>query len=357
MSGLLNLGFTIALRYEIVSFIGEGGMQHVYKSRDIVLDKFVALKTPKNNSAKKRFHRSAIVSAKVNHPNVAKTLDYVEESGHQYLIEELVEGEDLSKAALTKAEYLDPSLAARIFHCLSKGLAASHHVGVIHRDLKPTNIMVTGGFNFHDVKITDFGIAKLAEDELIDAAEGGSDTISASATAVGALPYMAPEAIDTPKDVGLAADVWSLGAILYELISGKKPFGSGLKAVGKILTGQYEQFPEFVSSNPQFAILTQQLMEIVKSCLNLDPAKRPTADNLVVMCSDLCYQVSDRYVGFVRDIKHNSWGFISLSGRDVFFHYDCVYGYKPKINDKVLFSKYSGGGADRALPVVKLKLD
>jgi serine/threonine-protein kinase len=234
MKGPHQIGEKIAYRYQIKGFVGEGGMQYVYCAWDSILNRYVALKTPKNLSAEKRFHRSAIVSAKVNHPNIAKTLDYLEENERPYLIEELINGQDLSKAILSKVDFLDPFLVARLFHHLSKGLAASHHAGVIHRDLKPTNIMVNGAFQLTDIKITDFGIAKMAEDEIVEAAEGGEDTISASATAVGALPYMAPEAIDTPRDVGLKADIWSLGAMMYELLTGSKPFGKGLKAVRHI---------------------------------------------------------------------------------------------------------------------------
>src|SRR5690348_9953012 len=129
-------------RYQIADFLGEGGMQYVYLAHDTILNRPVALKTPKNTSAAKRFHRSARVAAKVNHPNVAKTLDYFETDDGPYLVEEFVQGTDLAHALLHKASYLDPYLAAKVFHHLARGLAASHHCGVIHRDLKPTNVMV-----------------------------------------------------------------------------------------------------------------------------------------------------------------------------------------------------------------------
>jgi serine/threonine-protein kinase len=356
MKGPHQIGEKIAYRYQIKGFVGEGGMQYVYCAWDSILNRYVALKTPKNLSAEKRFHRSAIVSAKVNHPNIAKTLDYLEENERPYLIEELINGQDLSKAILSKVDFLDPFLVARLFHHLSKGLAASHHAGVIHRDLKPTNIMVNGAFQLTDIKITDFGIAKMAEDEIVEAAEGGEDTISASATAVGALPYMAPEAIDTPRDVGLKADIWSLGAMMYELLTGSKPFGKGLKAVRHILEGQYDEFPQFVTSNLQFRYLSDQLISIIKSCLKVDVSERPTADELVQNCAALCYPVSERYIGYIKNIYYNSWGFISIEGYgDAFYHVDCIYGMRPAVGDKVMLSKYNGGGADRALPVVRLK--
>lgn len=349
-------GDRIASRYSIMEFVGEGGMQFVYKAHDEVLDRFIALKTPKDATAEKRFHRSAIVSSRVNHPNVAKTLDYVEENNRPYLIEELIEGLDLSKAILKDVDFLDPFLVAKIFHHLAKGLAASHHAGVVHRDLKPTNIMVTGKYQITELKITDFGIAKMAEEEIVEAAEGGDITNSTSATAVGALPYMAPEAIDTPRNVSLKADVWSLGAMMYELLTGAKPFGSGLRAVRNIVDGNYDPFPTFITANPQFSYLSTELISLIKSCLNVRVEERPTADQLVEKCSELCYQVSERFVGTMKNINYNKWGFITVLGQsNVFYHIDSMYGQKPIIGERVMFSKYKGGGADRALPVIRLK--
>lgn len=356
MNGPHIEGDVVANRYEIEAFVGEGGMQFVYSAFDLVLKRSIALKTPKNATAEKRFHRSAIVSARVNHPNVAKTLDYVEEMGRPYLVEELIQGQDLSKAILANVDYLDPYLVAKIFHHLAKGLAASHHAGVIHRDLKPTNIMVSGNYQLTELKITDFGIAKMAEEELVEAAEGGDITNSTSATAVGALPYMAPESIDTPKQVTLKADVWSLGAMMYELLTGNKPFGSGLRAVRHIMDGKFDPFPRFIFNNPQFGYLTLEIVSLITSCLTVDHDVRPTADQIVNKCESLCYQVSERISGNIKMIKHNKWGFITVPWQDdVFFHVDSVYGKRPDVGDKVMFSKFKGGGADRALPVVRLK--
>lgn len=356
MKGPHSEGNVIASRYHIVDFVGEGGMQYVYKAQDEILNRFVALKTPKNTTAEKRFRRSAIVASKVNHPNVAKTLDYVEENGRPYLVEELIEGLDLSSAILKEVDFLDPFLVAKIFHHLSKGLAASHHAGVLHRDLKPTNIMVSGKYQLTELKITDFGIAKMAEEEIVEAAEGGDITNSMSATAIGALPYMAPEAIDTPRNVTLKADVWSLGAMMYELLTGSKPFGSGLRAVRDIAEGKYAPFPPFLTSNPQFSYLSTELVSIIKSCLNLSADDRPTADQLVERCSKLCYPVNERIVGTIRSLTHGKWGFILEPGvGDIFYHVNSIYGSRPGIGEKVMFSKFKGGGADRALPVIRLK--
>ena len=354
MSGPHSPGEVIQGRYRIIDAVGEGGMQYVYAAKDRVLKRKVALKTPKNDSAKKRFKRSAIVSARVNHPNVAKTLDYFEDNHRQYLIEEFIEGEDLDKAFLKKTKCLDPYLAARVFHYLVKGLAASHHVGVIHRDLKPTNIMVTEGFRLASIKITDFGIAKMADEEIADAVEGGDTSISSSSTVVGALPYMAPEAIDTPRQVSKPADIWSIGAMLFELLNGEKPYGSGLKAVAKIQKAKPPEFRPFLTSKPQFAPLADKLIRLVLQCLQKDPSSRPSADALVSQCGDLCYPIESRVFGTVKEILYNAWGFINVAGEDVFFHVDCVYGDQPTVGDRVMLCKFQGGGAWRAHPVVKL---
>ena len=151
-------------RYKILHFVGEGGMQQVYCALDSVLERRVALKVPKNPSAQKRFRRSAIVSAKVNHPNVAKTLDYIETDSLPYLIEEFISGKDLKEGLLQQLGIVDPYLTAKILHYLAKGLAASHNAEVIHRDLKPSNIMCVGEFNLSEIKITDFLYISISRD-------------------------------------------------------------------------------------------------------------------------------------------------------------------------------------------------
>ncbi|MGZ3763005.1 MAG: protein kinase domain-containing protein, partial [Mucilaginibacter sp.] len=273
----------------------------------------------------------------------------------RYLIEELIVGGDLDKVILKATKYVDPYLVAKIFHYLAKGVAASHHVGVIHRDLKPTNIMVLGGLQIHGIKITDFGIAKMAEAELEAAAEGGQETINNSQTAVGALPYMAPEAIETPKDVSTPADVWSLGAMMYELLTGLKPFGSGLLAVHKIVQAKSPVFPPFITNNAQFAYLSKELITLILQCLQKDASARPTADQLVEYCGQLCYPNNERFLSSVKSIKFNAFGFIYDGPEDVFFHMNSVYGDRPSEGDQVWFSKFIGGGAWRAHPVVCLK--
>ncbi len=212
-------------------------MQEVFCARDIALERDVALKTPKNSSAQKRFQRSATMSAKVTHPNVAKTFDYLVDGGREYLIEEFVKGRDLDDVMSNKYFTLDPHLAAHVFHHLAKGLEAVHREGIIHRDIKPKNVMVSSDPGLTEVKITDFGIAKLAELEIGEAVKDGSPTM-ASQTVLGAIPYMAPEVLKNRNDVSISADVWSIGAMLYTLLVGEPPFGVGLQAVPNILSAK-----------------------------------------------------------------------------------------------------------------------
>lgn len=355
MNGPLQAGDIIGHRYMIEKYLDKGGMQYVYVANDKLTGRQVALKTPQNASATKRFRRSAIVAAKVNHPNVAKTLDYVKEGDSRYLIEELIRGKDLRAALLDKADFTDPFLAAKIFHHLSKGVAAAHHAGVIHRDLKPTNIMVVGDFSLQELKITDFGIAKMAEEVLQEAVDGGEASMTTSQTAVGALPYMAPEAIEDPKKVKSSADIWSVGAMMYHLMTGNYPFGQGLKAVPKIINAEKPPTPNFITINPQFSPLACEIMKIIFKCLEKEPSNRPTADALVGMCSNLCYTVDARQYGRVNAYYHNAYGFITSENGNVFFHKDSVYGRLPIVGERVIFSSYSSGDAPRALPVLALK--
>jgi serine/threonine-protein kinase len=169
---MISSGKLVAGRYEVQNHVGNGGMQDVYRARDRMLGLDVALKTPLPGQAGKRFERSAQIASRVNHYNVAKTLDYIEEEGNVYLIEEYVDGETLEEK-LRGMSLIDPHLASRIMHHLSKGIAASHHAGVVHRDVKPSNVMTAPGVNLHNLKITDFGIATLTEEVFDDAAQSG----------------------------------------------------------------------------------------------------------------------------------------------------------------------------------------
>ena len=346
-----NAGDLVGGRYLISGWVGEGGMQEVYRAGDQLLNRDVALKTPKTASATKRFERSAQTAAQINQSNIAKTLDYIEDGGRNYLIEELVEGCNLQQFMRTYVPRLDPYACAYVIHHLAKGMAASHHAGVVHRDMKPTNVIVLGGSAFAGVKITDFGIAKMAEAEIERAAEGGD--LTASETALGALPYMSPEMIDSFSNAGMPTDVWSLGAMGHELLNGQRPFGSNFKAATLIEAAVVPPLDPVLSSNGQFSGLAQQVYEVTSACMTKDVAKRPTADQVVKMCEQLCYSDAPREFGAIEKFIRNTNGFITADvGSGVFFHTNSVPYGRVKTRDRVWFSRHAGTPRPRAFPLV-----
>lgn len=355
MSGVLHATRDLVSgRYEVVHYIGQGGMQEVYRVHDHLLERDVVLKSPKNPSAKKRFNRSATLSARVNHDNVAKTLDYIEEGDRFYLIEEYVEGCDLGYFLKNYVAMLDPFAAGRVMHHLAKGLAASHHVDVIHRDLKPTNVMVVGGQNFAGFKITDFGIAKMAQEEIEDAAAGIEEGNTTSQTALGALPYMAPETIDDMKNAGKPADVWAIGALTFEVLTGKRPFGAGYKAVPLIQAAKVPPLPNLLISNSQFAPFVTAIFDLINQCMQKDPAARLTADQLVTACEGLYYSTAPREFGTIKKFDNNSWGFAAASDSDVFCHVNSVFPASDLVvGGRVWMSTHPGSPQSRAFPIVK----
>jgi eukaryotic-like serine/threonine-protein kinase len=356
---LLKSKQVVGNRYVVETFVGEGGMQEVYRAIDRSFGRSVALKAPKNPSAKKRFDRSARMSAKVNHPNVAKTLDYIEEGGSNYLIEEFIEGSDLQARLNTEFYFLDPHLAAHVAHHLAKGISASHHVGVFHRDLKPSNIMVSHDPSLTVVKVTDFGIAKMAETEIDDVMNAGDDeSITGSKTVVGALPYMAPEMITNSRSATLSADIWALGALLFHLLVGERPFGQGLQAIPKIVKRDLPRKSTVLSPGTQFSGLIDELWAVIESCLQLDTEARPLADDLVKRFAGICYSTAPRMTGWIKNyrIGTGDWGFIgSTEESDCFFHKESFYGNKPEPGMAVNFAPFPGDPSPRAFPVLPLR--
>lgn len=350
-------GTVIGGRYQIRGHIGRGGMQDVYRAQDNILGLDVALKTPQAGQPNKRFKNSAHIAAKVNHHNVAKTLDYFEEGGSEYLIEEFVDGETLEQK-LVRFKYFDPHLAARVFHHLAKGIAASHRAGVVHRDLKPSNVMVTSGINVHQLKVTDFGIATLAQEVFDEVADGGGDmTHSNSGTIKGALPFMAPEMMfrQPGEHPGKPVDIWSLGAMMFKLLTGIFPFGVNFHAAVNVKNNHREPWPEFMIKNLQFAPLARELQGLVEACLTYEAGKRPSAEEVVLRCDQLCYLAVDRVEGTVNNMIQNGYsGFIYGAEGKAFFSKESSYGENgwPKANDRVCFSMFPGSPHPRAHPLV-----
>ncbi len=260
--------------YRLVGPIGAGGMGEVYRATDTKLGRDVALKVlPAEMAASparlERFRREARAVAALNHPHIV-TLHSVEEAdGVHFLTMELVEGQPLDR--LIPRSGLAVGRILEIAGALAEALAAAHDKGIVHRDLKPANVMVTGDGR---VKVLDFGLAKVAGSS--DAAQGGSELQTEMRTregdVMGTVPYMSPEQV-SGREVDHRTDLFSLGIILYEMASGRRPFqgGSSAELASAILRDTPRPLGELRSDLPA------GLVEVIRRCLEKKPGDRVTA--------------------------------------------------------------------------------
>jgi predicted Ser/Thr protein kinase len=204
---------------EILSLLGQGGMGAVYKARQLKLDRFVAVKIlpaewGRDPAFAERFAREARALAKLSHPHIVGVHDFGEAGEHFYLLMEFVDGANLRQ--LLQAGPLDPRLALQIIPQVCDALQYAHDEGVIHRDVKPENILVDQRGR---VKMADFGLAKLV------GPSRASFTLTGTHQVMGTLDYMAPEQRNHPQEVDQRADIYSLGVVFYEMLTGKLPLG------------------------------------------------------------------------------------------------------------------------------------
>ena len=205
---------------EILELIGSGGMGAVYRARQPKLDRIVALKILSHDLGEdpafaERFLREARVLARLSHPNIVSVHDSGSAGPHAYLLMEYVDGVNLRQAM--QAGRFTPSEALALVQDICSALKFAHEEGVLHRDIKPENILIDSR---GQVKIADFGIAKLVGQE-----ESENFTLTMEGSLLGSPQYMAPEQIETPGDVDQRADIYSLGVVLYEMLTGELPIG------------------------------------------------------------------------------------------------------------------------------------
>jgi serine/threonine protein kinase len=214
--------------YEIVSALGAGGMGEVYRARDTRLDRTVAIKIlpadlSSNLEAKQRFEREGRAISSLNHPNICTLYDIGQQDGIDYLVMEFLEGQTLADRLVKGPLLLDQLLKCGIEIC--EGLEKAHKTGVVHRDLKPGNVMLTKS----GAKLMDFGLAKAAtagmpaSSSLTMTLSGPSaeQPLAARGTVVGTFQYMSPEHLEG-KDVDARSDIFALGAVLYEMATERK---------------------------------------------------------------------------------------------------------------------------------------
>ncbi len=252
------IGKTIS-HYKIVDKIGEGGMGVVYKAEDTKLKRTVALKflppdLTRDNEAKERFIQEAQAAAALDHPNICTVYEINESDGDTYIAMAYVEGQSLKDKMKGGPLGLDEALS--LVSQAGEGLRAAHKKGITHRDIKPANIMIT---NEGLAKILDFGLAKLS---------WGED-LTRTAAVMGTAAYMSPEQA-RGQEVDQQTDIWSLGCVFYEMLTGKRPFKSA-----NIQSGIYailNEEPEPVSHVRKDVPL--ELEKILNTCLQKDPRNR-----------------------------------------------------------------------------------
>jgi serine/threonine protein kinase len=206
-------------QFEILELLGRGGMGVVYKARQLNLDRIVALKILPPLDAQSpdfvaRFTREARALAKLNHPNIVNVYDFGETGGLYWIIMEFVDGANLRQLFQTRK--LTSAEALAIVPKICDALQYAHEEGLVHRDIKPENLLLDKKGR---VKIADFGLAKLLRREPLDM------TLTLSGMALGTLRYMAPEQMDKPETVDHRADLYSLGVVIYEMLTGETPVG------------------------------------------------------------------------------------------------------------------------------------
>ena len=252
-------------RYEIERKIGQGGMGTVYLALDTELRRHVALKIPRlavASTAAERFRREAQAMASVDHPNLCPIYDVGQIEGIDFMSMAFVEGRSMDQ--LIADDRPAPLEAARIVRDLARALAEVHKAGIIHRDIKPSNIMVT-----HDGKpmLMDFGLARTAID--LDA------ELTRDGEIVGSPAYLSPEQVESELgDVGTASDVYSLAVVLFELLSGRRPFqGTTFRVLRQVATETPPQLSSFVAGIPR------RLDQLCERALTRDPSQRLQSSN------------------------------------------------------------------------------
>ncbi len=255
------VGETVAKRYELEELVGRGGMSSVYRAHDSLLERYVALKVlheqySKDEDFVERFKREARSVAQLQHPNIVTVIDRGEQDGRQYIVFEYVEGENLKELVVRRGR-LEVREALEIAIEVARALGFAHEHGLVHRDVKPQNVLLNGDGR---AKVTDFGIARS-----LDVEQGVTQT----GTVLGTSNYIAPEQA-SGKHVDQHSDVYSLGVVLYEMLTGELPF-PGESFVAVALKHVNEAPPSVVDVRGD---IPPRVAEAVDRALEKEPKRR-----------------------------------------------------------------------------------
>ena len=250
-------------RYQLQSRIGSGGMATIHRARDLQMDRVVAVKVLREvfNTDPKfvaRFQREARTASALKHPNIVQVFDYGQNDGNYYIVMELIEGTDLRSYQCSHT-VLDVDRAIIIAHDIALGLGAAHRRGIVHRDVKPQNVLI--GID-GSIKLTDFGIVSLNKD-------ANAERLTTSGMTLGTVQYFAPEQAQG-ESVTPAADVYALGIVMYEMLTGRLPFDGNSPVV--VAMQHIQDKPEPPGQfNPD---IPASLEEIILRCLEKKPGAR-----------------------------------------------------------------------------------
>ncbi|ERL65580.1 Stk1 family PASTA domain-containing Ser/Thr kinase [Schleiferilactobacillus shenzhenensis] len=278
---MMENNYLLADRYRIKNLLGEGGMANVYLAHDEILDRDVAVKVLRldlrnDQETQRRFQREAKATSELNHPNIVSILDVGEENGMQYIVMEYVKGEDLKKY-IVKHFPIPYQRVVDMMEQILSAVAHAHAHGIIHRDLKPQNILVDEEGN---VKITDFGIAVILSD----------NSITQTNSLLGSVHYLSPEQARGHMATK-QSDIYSLGIILYEMLTGSVPF-EGESAVSIAIKHFQNEMPSVRDYDPR---VPQALENVILKATAKDPSQRYAT--VVDMATDLKTSLSPKRAG------------------------------------------------------------
>ena len=265
----LEAGVLVAARYEIDTTIGVGGMSVVYRAYDMKLDRYVTLKVLKedylaDDDLADRFPQEARAAAALNHQNIVSIFDFGQDGDICYIVLEYVDGATLKELITKKAPFADDIILAVTIQ-IAQGLAEAHRNGIVHRDIKPQNTLITRS---NIVKVTDFGIARVAK----------TSTLTAGAGSMGSVHYSSPEQARNGY-LDHTTDIYSLGVCMYEMATGRLPF-DGEMEVSVAMCHLNNEFPDILDFNPN---VSQSIIKIIAKATEKSSSLRyQTAEDLII---------------------------------------------------------------------------